>query len=577
MVVNQLIKHLTTVLAGLALLFNQHALALTTVTASVDKNPVIITEPLVLTIIADDDVNASALDISVLLDNFNVGRTSVSTQTSMVNFKTSRITRWSTVLVAKETGTVTIPTFTIDNKKTAPIEITVLEANDNSGVKQQDIFITNEISSNNVYVQQSLTLTVKLHFSTELKRGNLSEPTLIGANILQIGKDQESEQLINGKRFRVIARTYSINPQESGEFTLLSPRFSGEVMMQSIRQSNFSGFAQTKPVSVVGDDITLTVRPIPVDYQGQWLPSDILTLSQEWQPDIDNFKVGEPITRSITLTVAGLSKEQLPKLVVGVPKGLKVYPDQAELRSSLTKERLVSQQVQNFAIVASRAGSYELPAITIPWFNTVTNKIEQTQLAAQKIIVHTNADFPEESPNVNNNNAMTPSPSEQLKNTQVTSILAAQNSWLQWLFLALWLLTSFAWIIKTLLNRKSNNSNSPSKFYRGVNQSKTNDTYDILISACRNNQAEQVLASIVPWINDLAGKKQSISSLDEAIKKINNKELVNEIELLQQSLYGKNSSNQKSTWQGYKLTSLIKKINKKGVTTRYQEKLNINP
>lgn len=576
MVVNQLIKHLITVVVGLALLFSQHALALTTVTASVDKNPVILTESLVLTIIADDDVNANAFDTSALLDNFNVGRTSVSTQTSMVNFKTSRITRWSTVLVAREIGKVTIPSFTIENKKTTPIEITILAAADNNGVKKQDVFITNEISSSNIYVQQSLTLTVKLHFSTELKRGNLSEPTLIGANIAQVGKDQESEQLINGKRFRIIERTYTINPQESGEFTIQSPRFSGEIMMQSTRRSNFLNYAETKPVSVVGNDIPLIVRPIPVNYQGKWLPSEILTLHQEWQPSIDNFKVGEPITRSITLTVAGLSKEQLPKLVVNVPKGLKVYPDQAELHSSLTKERLVSQQVQNFAIVASRPGSYDLPAITIPWFNTVTNKIEQAQLPAQKIIVNPNADFPEESTTINNND-VTPAPIEQDNINRIANTPDGQSDLLQWLFLALWLITTLAWISSSLLRRKSNPLNLPPKSYGVVNQSKTTDAYDTLTSACKNNQAEQVLANIVPWVNNLAGKKQSISNLDEAIKKINNKDLINEIQLLQQSLYGKTTSDKQSIWQGNTMLLLIKKINQKGVTTSYQGKLNINP
>jgi hypothetical protein len=576
-VVKQLIKHLTTVVVGLALLFSQYTLALTIVTASVDKNPVTIKESLVLTIIADDDVNANALDTSILLDNFIVGRTSVSTQTSMINFKTSRTTRWSTVLVARKTGKINIPSFSIENNQTTPIEITVLAADDNNGVKQQDIFITNEISSNNIYVQQSLTLTVKLHFSTELKRGNLSEPTLIGANIAQIGKDQESEQLINGKRFRVIARTYAINPQESGEFNLLSPRFSGEIMMQSTRRSNFINYAETKPVSVVGDDITLTVRPIPVAYQGQWLPTEILTLHQEWQPDLNNFKVGEPITRSITLTVAGLSKEQLPKLVVDVPRGLKVYPDQAELHSSLNKDRLVSQQVQSFAIVASRAGTYELPAITIPWFNTVTNKIEQAQLAAQKIIVHANADFPEETPNSNNNNAITPSPSEQLENTKITDTLVVQNYWLQWTFLALWLLTSFAWLMSTLLNRKNNHSSLAAKSRGASNESNITHAYETLIGDCKSNQAEQVLAGIVPWVNNLSGKKYSTTSLSQAVETLNNKDIEKEITLLQQSIYGKNPSNKQSSWQGGHLLLLIKDINKKGIIMGNLSELNINP
>ncbi len=577
MVVEKIIKHLTLVVIGLTLFFSQQLAALTLVSASVDKNPVTIKESLVLTVIADDDVKANALDTSALLKNFIVGRTSVSTQTSMINFKTSRTTRWSTVLIAKKTGKLTIPALTIENKLTQPIEINVLAASDKKAITQQDIFITNVISSNNIYVQQLLTLSVKLHFSAELKRGNLSKPTLNGANILQIGKDQESEQLINGKRFRVIERIYAINPQESGEFKILSPRFSGEIMMQSARRTNFLSFAETKPVSIAGNDIALTVRPIPVTYQGQWLPSEILTLHQEWLPDVSNFKVGEPITRTITLTAAGLSKEQLPKLTVEVPKGLKVYPDQAELHSSLAKDRLVSQQIQSFAIVASRAGSYDLPVISIPWFNIVTNQIELAQLPAQKIIVHANADFPEEPAIIESNSTIKPLSVEKVTKLTKMNPSIVQNYWLQWLFLSLWLLTSFAWVISFFLKRKTNNLPLATKYQRTRSDTNITDAYRVLISACKSNQAEKVLSCIIPWVNGLSDNSQSVTHLNEAIKCINNKDLTIEINLLQQSLYGKKPMIAQSNWQGGSLLLLIKSINKQGLTINNQSELNINP
>ena len=98
-------------------------------------------------------------------------------------------------------------------------------------------------------------------------------------------------------------------------------------------------------------------------------------MHQEWQPEPAQFKVGEPITRTITLTAAGLSEEQLPEITMTMPQGLKVYPDQAELHTGLNNERLVSQKVVNFAIVASKAGEYQLPEITINWWNTITNKV----------------------------------------------------------------------------------------------------------------------------------------------------------------------------------------------------------
>jgi len=570
-VVKQFLKHLMVVMTCLVVITSQSAFALTSVNASVDKNPVSIKESIVLTVIADDDVDANALDTSVLLKNFIVGRTSVSTQTSMVNFKTSRSTRWSTVLIARQAGKIIIPSLKVDNQLTQPIEITVLASDDKNAVKQQDIFITNKISSNNVYVQQLLTLTVKLHFSAELKRGSLTEPTLIGANIVQVGKDQESEQIINGKRFRVIERLYAINPQESGEFSLLSPRFSGEVMMPSARRSNFLSFAETKPVSVVGEDMPITVRPIPVTYQGQWLPSEILTLHQEWQPDLSQFKVGEPITRTITLTASGLSKEQLPKIVVDVPKGLKVYPDQAERHSSLTKNRFVSQQVQNFAIVASRAGIYELPAITIPWFNTITNKVEQATIEAQQITVQANTDFPEDpSPNTQKKSTTNITSADEVSN-QATATVVYQNSWLQWLFLALWLLTSLAWLISTMIRKNLLKNSNTESVHKHISNS--SNTYSALVNACKANNAESVLTYLLPWTNSLSGINQQLVSIDDAIQVLKNDSFTQEIKNLQLCLYGRNDK----VWQGISLLTIIQTINKQGVNKESNHKLNLNP
>ncbi|MDG1751054.1 MAG: BatD family protein, partial [Thalassotalea sp.] len=206
-----------------SLLATQTSFAYVAVTATVDKNPVVVTESFVLTVTADDDINTNALDTSPLMQDFIVGRTSVSSQTSMVNFKTTRTTTWSTVLIAREAGVITIPALSVDSAVTKPIKLNVLAASDPQANKQQDLFIITDISAKEVYVQQQLTLTVKLHFAAELKRGSLTEPSLTGANITQIGKDKEADSIINGRRYRVIERTYAISPQQSGSFTLKSP------------------------------------------------------------------------------------------------------------------------------------------------------------------------------------------------------------------------------------------------------------------------------------------------------------------------------------------------------------------
>ncbi|WDE03908.1 protein BatD [Thalassomonas viridans] len=563
----------------LSQLFAQPALAAPQVTASVDKNPVMLNESFVLSVVANEDVGSNALDTTALQKDFIVGRTSVSSQTSMVNFKTSYSTTWSTVLFARKAGTVTIPPLTVGSAQTQAIQLEVVPASSaKAGMRQQDIFITTQVSAKDVYVQQLVTMSVKLHFSTELKRGTLSEPELEGANIQQVGQDAESESIINGRRYRVIERTYAITPQQSGDFVIAAPVFSGEVMAGSSRRSSFFSFAETKPVSVIGDEISLNVRPVPDAFQGQWLPSELLTLHQEWQPELAQFTVGEPITRIITLTAAGLSEEQLPELVMEMPPGLKVYPDQAELHTSLNKDRLVSQKVRNFALVASKPGKYTLPEITIPWWNTVTNRYETSTIAAQEIEVLPGAQASASTPFV---------PQEGIGNTgipgqELQTVTVKEHSWLTWVFMALWLLTSFAWFSTAMIKRRKPGKNKAAEV-------KHQDPYLALMAACKQNDGEQVISLLPIWINsgkhNFSTGRKKVSTLDEVIKVIGQDDFTRAINELQQHYYGKEhgkehgstSATSLPSWQGKKLLSILVNINKKQNKKTAEVAIALNP
>ncbi len=552
-----MVKLVYSLVALFSLLISPSSFAYMTVSATIDKNPVIANESFVLTVTADDDVNTNALDTTPLMQDFIVGRTSVSSQTSMINFKTSRTTIWTTVLIARKTGKLTIPSLSVENQQTQPIALTVLSSSDPNADRQQDLFITTEVSAKDVYVQQQLTLTVKLHFAAELKRGSLTEPTLEGANITQVGKDKEEETIINGRRYRVIERTYAISPQQSGDYILKSPVFSGEIMMPSSRRNSFLSFGETKPVSVIGDEIPLTIRPIPANYQGVWLPSELLTIHQEWQPEPTKFTVGEPITRTITLTAAGLSEEQLPEITMEMPAGLKVYPDQAELHTGMNNGRLVSQKVGNFAIVANKPGTYQLPEITIPWWNTVTNKIQHAVIPAQTITVLANKEQKNEPP---------VAPIQQQAPTQGESktVIVEQASWLQWLFLALWLLTSAAWLATALLKGRS-------KRNTGKANEKINDSYLALLAACKKNDAQQVLRLLVPWFNSLSGTQ--VSNIAQIIQCCQQPALSDAIDDLQQSCYGK----QTQIWHGKALLDAILQMNKHHSTSSATPQFALNP
>lgn len=338
--------------------------------------------------------------------------------------------------------------------------------------------------------------------------------------------------------------------------------FSGEIMVHSARRSNFLSFGETKAISVLGEELPITVKAKPANFQGHWLPSELLSLHQEWTPNGDTFKVGEPITRTITLTAIGVSKEQLPELELNLPNGLKVYPDQQSAHSNVTNGRFVSQTVSNFAIVASKAGEFQLPAIEVPWWNTVTNRIEIARLPEQTVTVLA-SDMGEQ------RNFVPPTTSQNDGNstTSITpekTIVIEKNSWYQWLFLALWLLTSMAWFITEMVRRKKA---SPQK----ARTVKTNNKQLDLMAACKQNDGQLALQLLVPWYNQLTAS--ALKTLADIKRDANSDALTLAIDELQQHYFGKQTND---TWNGQQLLIAISQLTKQK-STRVENNFSLNP
>ena len=124
------------------------------VEATIDRNPVMVDEAIRLTITADGSADRDAFDSSPLLKDFVVGRTSVSSQTSIVNFDTKRTTVWTTTLFPRKEGSFTIPSLSIEGKTTKPIQVKVIPVQEQSNVSR-DYFVTTDIDLKEAYLNQT--------------------------------------------------------------------------------------------------------------------------------------------------------------------------------------------------------------------------------------------------------------------------------------------------------------------------------------------------------------------------------------------------------------------------------------
>lgn len=357
------------------------------VEAEVDKTQVMVDEAIRLTVTAYGDPRRDAFDSSALLDDFVVGRTSASNRTSLINGKRSQSTSWTTPLFPRKEGTFTIPSFNIEGKQTQPITVEVVAVPDASDGSQpaRDYYLTTEVDNASGYVNQQILYTLKLFLSTDIERGSLTPPELKKGIVRQLGEDERSVDLVNGRRYQIIERKYAIIPQRSGELTIRGPVFTGEVLAPDTNQ-RFGFFNRTQTINRLGADISVNVKAKPEDVSGDWLPSERVELHEEW-PQNSEFVVGEPITRTLTLTATGVVEEQLPELDVRYPPGFKTYPDQSRSATVDRDNQLIAQRVESMAVIPTSPGKIVLPEVTVPWFNLKTQEIAYATIPARSIMV----------------------------------------------------------------------------------------------------------------------------------------------------------------------------------------------
>ena len=379
-------------LIGLILIsFNSFA----EVTASVDRSRIIIGETLTLTISVDENSNEEP-DLTELEDVFTVLGTSKSSSTQIINNSYSTQTSWQISLMPNGVGENTIPPIKVGSQQTKPIQISVTKSDPNAKANG-DVFIEAETDKTKAFVKEQIILTVRLFYGIALSEGSLSDPVASDTIITQLDKGANYRTVRDGRSYEVVERRYAMFAEKSGKLELNPIIFNGR---DNSSRRSFSMFATGKPVRAVSKPVEIEIKPIPQTSIGKdWLPASNVQISQEWssQP----YKVGEPITRTITLYVEGLNETQIPEIDLGEIDGIRVYPEQPLSQTEKEAENLKSWKQVKLAMIPTQSGKIRIPEFQLEWFNTKTGQVEFAKLPPVTLDVEA-GDFALEKPPIGN-------------------------------------------------------------------------------------------------------------------------------------------------------------------------------
>ncbi|MGE6453510.1 BatD family protein [Shewanella baltica] len=478
------------------------AFALSKIEASVDRNPVMEGEYFVLNISVDDEIDTGKLDTSALLKDFIVGRTSVSRSTQIMNFDAVKETRWQVLLAPKQKGQLTIPAFTIDGISSAPIPLKVVETG-SQPAQMNNLFIDAKVSTDEAYVGQLITYKVKLYLAVELQRGVLSAPVIEGAQIKQIGEDKDGSEIVDGRRYRVIERTYGIIPDLPGQVNIKGATFAGDVLVESQRRGGMFGFNESRPMQAGAPSLTVQVNPAPTSFQGQWLVADLVVLKENFPEDIKEFTVGSPITRTMTLLASNADENSLPDIVQTLPNELKSYPEKPQRQTFVRDAQIVSQYSITSAIVPSKAGTFTLPEVKVPWWNPHLKRQETATLPARTIVV--------------TGGAVTDTPAQAA--WQANSAADNNDSWMIKVFAALWLITLVAWIITLIAWRRAlkKPSAAPTTINASMSSAQSVNVAGLqgLEQACASGDVSRIMLQLQRYFSELQQAPMTLDKIAE--------------------------------------------------------------
>jgi hypothetical protein len=373
------------------------------VSATLDRNTIAAGDTVTLTIEAEGQhAQGAQPDLSPLRKDFDILGTSTSQQMQIINGRMSSSASLRVELAPKHGGAIEIPALKVGDETTAPLTLTV--ADQPAATASQPgapLYLETEVTPDHgsIFVQQQIQYTTRLYYSVPLTEGSLGDPAPEHAAVERLGEDKHYQTTVNGQRYQVIERSYAIFPEQSGTFTIPPVGFTGRMATGSAQRRPFGrldsmieqffgrdpfgndSFLTTpfgdpgKRVSVRGEAVTVQVKPHPASYTAAtWLPGEDLVLHDSWAAQPPEFRVGEPVTRVISIDAKGLAASHLPEVAMPAIANMRVYPEQPRRESRTDGAVVYGHSEQSFAFVPQQAGRVTLPEIRLNWWDIKAGK-----------------------------------------------------------------------------------------------------------------------------------------------------------------------------------------------------------
>jgi hypothetical protein len=532
------------------------------VTATVDRTTIALDETLNLTIGKDSGFFTSAPDLSPVENNFKVLGQNQSSSTQIINGNVTSSMEWNIVLAPKRAGALQIPAIAVGKEKTSPVNIKVVkQAAPKTTATDASIFIETDIDARSVYVQSQLLFTLRIYVVPGVQVQDPGVPQLQDAVVEKLD-DASFDKRIDGRLYRVFELRYAIFPQKSGVLEIPQMIVKAALPGQQRYRDFFDRFgSQGKMVQLRSKSEKVTVKEKARSFpkSATWLPTDSLSIIDEWSQNPASLKVGESTTITISMAGQGLLGTQLPPIELSEIDGIKLYQGKAEVRNHTTGDGITGIRQESIALIPTKPGTIQLPEVRIPWWNKQNSLVEYALLPPRELIISGEVEKSAQPLKTPSAPATPLSVSPREPSSPLTTPPKRPLPWIaSCVALAIAWLTTFLILLRTRRQLALVGAGEVMK-EKEAQAMKEREAFKVLRNSCQNNDPLAARNALIEWAKTV-WPKEKMHSLADLERLVPDQELTPVLQEIDTHLYSRDEN--KVPWQGSNLLETIKKIRK---------------
>ncbi|WP_439184855.1 BatD family protein [Carboxylicivirga taeanensis] len=252
---------------------------------------------------------------------------------------------------------------------------------------QSQNFATLKVNTKKVYKQQPVKATITVYTSTWFTDSpDLGNVAIPNAFVIPFKRTISGIQYVNNAKYATLEFFYLIFPLEAGQLAI--PELSIEVSTPA--EGQYKGVRRQLKTKA----LSIQVLAAPSNFKGsEWLVAKDAYISDTWNSDLNELKVGDVIERTITTRALGTLPAFIPATTITQPTWASIYPRQPQINDTRTKTDANGQRIEKYRYLLEKEGSFNIEPVSISWWNPYLQKQYTRSTKPLSVIVQPNPDL----------------------------------------------------------------------------------------------------------------------------------------------------------------------------------------